>query len=285
MTEAASLPAIYSAESCRPILKWAGGKKQLLPELVSRMPRQYNRYFEPFIGGGALYFALTPQRSFISDINPELINVYSVVRDRCEDLIQVLKKHRYEKKYYYDLREADRSPSFKRWGEVRRAARFIYLNKTCFNGLYRVNSKGYFNVPFGRYKNPGIFTAEHLKECSQVLKRSDISCRTFQSALSKVKKGDFVYLDPPYVPLSISSSFTSYSKDGFDFAMQEQLRDYCIAIDKRGAKFMLSNSSAPIVYELYSMFDLEEVSATRTINSVGKKRGKVNEVLVRNYTS
>lgn len=267
----------------KPFVKWAGGKTQLLPYLLERMPRKYDRYFEPFIGGGALFFKVTPRQGYISDINPELINAYQVIQLDVESLIEDLKKHIYDKNYYYKLRNVDRTPEFKNWSPVKKASRIIALNKSCFNGLYRVNSKGHFNVPFGRYKNPKLVDAVNLRECSKALKDTKIVLGSFNLIEQDVQKGDFVYFDPPYVPLNITSSFTSYSKEGFNNKMQENLRDICVALDCRQVKFMLSNSSTPLILELYKDFNLSFVDASRAINSRGDKRGKVKEVIVTNY--
>lgn len=283
MANSSSVSELLQVQEPRPFLKWVGGKSQLLSELLVRTPKNFGHYFEPFFGGGAFFFRLSPNKSYLSDINPELINTYHVVRDQCEDLIESLGQHRYERNYFYRIREADRAANFSSWSEVERAARFIYLNKTCFNGLYRVNSKGQFNVPFGRYKNPKIFDSDQLRRCSRALQNVNIATQSFEAAIARVRRGDFVYFDPPYVPLSVSSSFTSYSKDKFDMTMQILLRDCCVALHKRGAFFLLSNSSAPAVYGLYRDFKIEEIGATRSINSVGNKRGKVKELLIRNY--
>ncbi|MCM1983735.1 DNA adenine methylase [Lyngbya confervoides] len=267
----------------RPFLKWAGGKGQLLPELIKRVPETYARYFEPFIGGGALFFALEPESAFLSDINPDLVNVYRVVKKDVEKLIKSLEKHYYCKDYFYEMRRADRTSTYSAWGDVRKASRLIFLNKTCFNGLYRVNSKGHFNVPFGNYKNPKILDEPNLLACSRVLQNAEITVDSFETVELKAEKGDFVYFDPPYVPLNVTSSFTSYSKEGFDTDRQLQLRDVCERLDQKGVKFMLSNSSAPLILELYQAFNLSLVRASRSINSKGNCRGKIAEVIVTNY--
>lgn len=272
-----------NSPKCRPFLKWVGGKSQLLPDLMRRIPSDAKRYFEPFIGGGALLFACRPKKAYISDINPELINAYQVVKNDVEALIKNLSKHTYEKTYYYEIRNADRFPSFKRWSQVRRASRLIFLNKTCFNGLYRVNSKGHFNTPFGRYSDPAILDAENLRACSRVLQSVSIQLAGFDFFEDSADKGDFVYFDPPYAPLSATSYFTSYSSAGFDAKMQCALFELCCRLDKRGVRFMLSNSSAPFVKALYKRFKIERVPAIRAINSKAEKRGAVQEVIVTNY--
>lgn len=266
-----------------PIVKWVGGKRQLMFELIKNMPKSYNRYFEPFIGGGALFFELQPEQAYISDMNEELINLYSVVRDNVYELIKDLSKHEVSKEYFLEIRNIDRTEQYTELSDVERASRFIYLNRTCFNGMYRVNSQGQFNVPFGHYKNPRIIDENNLLNCSELLKNTEIKCADFSEILTKVKKGDLVYFDPPYVPLNETSSFTSYTKDGFDINMQFKLRDVCDELDNKGVKFMLSNSDTKLVNELYVNYEIKKVFASRQINANADGRGKITEVLVRNY--
>ena len=266
-----------------PIVKWVGGKRQLMFELLKNMPANYNRYFEPFIGGGALFFELQPENAYISDMNEELINLYSVVRDDVDGLIEDLEKHEVSKEYFLNIRNIDRTEMFSKLSNIERASRFIYLNRTCFNGLYRVNSQGQFNVPFGNYSNPRIIDENNLKNCSELLKNTEIKVADFSEILTKVQKGDFVYFDPPYVPLNDTSSFTSYTKAGFDIDMQFKLRVVCDELDSMGVKFMLSNSDTKLVNELYSNYEIKKVFATRAVNANADGRGKITEVLVRNY--
>lgn len=266
-----------------PIVKWVGGKRQLMFELIKNMPKSYNRYFEPFIGGGALFFELQPEQAYISDMNEELINLYSVVRDNVYELIKDLSKHEVSKEYFLEIRNIDRTEQYTELSDVERASRFIYLNRTCFNGMYRVNSQGQFNVPFGHYKNPRIIDENNLLNCSELLKKTEIKCADFSEILTKVKKGDLVYFDPPYVPLNETSSFTSYTKDGFDIDMQFKLRDVCDELDSMGVKFMLSNSDTKLVNNLYANYKIKKVFASRQINANADGRGKITEVLVRNY--
>lgn len=266
-----------------PIVKWVGGKRQLMFELIKNMPKSYNRYFEPFIGGGALFFELQPEQAYISDMNEELINLYSVVRNNVYELIKDLSKHEVSKEYFLEIRNIDRTEQYTELSDVERASRFIYLNRTCFNGMYRVNSQGQFNVPFGYYKNPRIIDENNLLNCSELLKKTEIKCADFSEILTKVKKGDFVYFDPPYVPLNETSSFTSYTKDGFDIDMQFKLRDICDELATMGVKFMLSNSDTKLVNELYANYEIKKVFASRQINANADGRGKITEVLVRNY--
>ena len=266
-----------------PIVKWVGGKRQLMFELLKNMPKDYNRYFEPFIGGGALFFELQPDNAYISDMNEELINLYKVVRDNVDELITDLQKHDISKDYFMEIRNIDRTKEYQNWSDVKKASRFIYLNRTCFNGMYRVNSQGQFNVPFGHYKNPRIIDENNLINCSNLLQKTEIQHADFSEILKKVKKGDFVYFDPPYVPLSETSSFTSYTKDGFDLDMQFKLRDVCDELHSMGVKFLLSNSDTKLVNELYENYNIKKVFASRQINANADGRGKITEVLVRNY--
>lgn len=269
---------------CKPFLKWVGGKTQLIPELFKRLPKNWNNYFEPFIGGGALYFNLQPTNAYLSDNNSELINAYNIVKNKPKELVKDLKKHIYEKNYFYSIRALDRTKEFSNLSSTERASRLIYLNKTCYNGLYRVNSKNQFNSPFGKYTNPLICDEENLYNCSSVLSKAKIEVKEFQTILEDAKKGDFVYFDPPYVPLSATSNFTAYGKDGFEIELQIELAKICEKLDKRGVKFLLSNSSAPLIEELYSSYNFQYVKAGRAINSKASKRGKVQEVLVSNYS-
>ena len=262
-----------------PIVKWVGGKRQLMFELLKNMPANYNRYFEPFIGGGALFFELQPKNGYISDMNEELINLYSVVRDDVDGLTEDLGKHEVSKEYFLNIRNIDRTEMFLRLSDIERASRFIYLNRTCFNGLYRVNSQGQFNVPFGNYSNPRIIDENNLRNCSELLKNTEIKVADFSEILTKVQKSDFVYFDPPYVPLDDTSSFTSYTKAGFDIDMQFKLRDVCDELDSMGVKFMLSNSDTKLVNELYSNYEIKKVFASRAVNANADGRGKITEVL------
>ncbi len=270
-------------EETYPIVKWVGGKRQLMFELLKNMPKTYNRYFEPFIGGGALFFELQPDNAYISDMNEELINLYQVVRDEVDELIYDLQKHDISKEYFMEIRNIDRTEEYQNWSDVQKASRFIYLNRTCFNGMYRVNSKGEFNVPFGHYKNPRILDENNLINCSNLLQGIEIKHADFSEILKKVTKGDFVYFDPPYVPLSETSSFTSYTKEGFDIDMQFKLRDVCDELDTMGVNFLLSNSDTKLVNDLYENYNIKKVFASRQINANADGRGKITEVLVRNY--
>ena len=272
----------------RPFLKWVGGKGQLLPELVKRieLAGDFGRYHEPFVGGGALFFELhrsgrlnKRRKTYLSDNNPRLIETYEVVRDDVEKLIGQLKQHKAknEHDYYYDVRaKVPRS-------KTKRAARIIYMNKTCYNGLYRENRKGEFNVPFGRYKNPQICDEENLRECSEALKSVHIEARHFEAVVQKAHDGDLVYFDPPYHPVSKTASFTGYAKGGFDENAQRLLARVYKELHDQGVKVLLSNSYTDFILDLYKDFRVDEVAATRAVNSRADRRGKVSEVLVRNF--
>lgn len=266
-----------------PFLKWAGGKSQLLNRFNHLFPKQFNRYFEPFLGGGAVFFRLaaayTNLQAVLSDANAELINCYRMVAEDLDTVMELLSKHRNDKHYFYKIRAVDVS----KMSPAARAARLIYLNKTCFNGLYRVNSKGQFNVPFGRYKNPRILDASNLGAARRALAHTDVICAPFEHVLMRARQGDFVYFDPPYHPLSITASFTGYTKGSFNFDDQKKLAEVFRALSKRGCYLMLSNSDTMEIRELYKDFRLETVLATRAINCVAEKRGRISELLVLNY--
>ena len=266
-----------------PIVKWAGGKRQLIADLKNNLPKKFNRYFEPFIGGGALFFNIQPENAYISDINPELINLYQVIKNNTYELIEDLKQHKNTEEYFYEIRNIDRNSKYKKWSDIQKASRFIYMNRTCFNGLYRVNSKGEFNVPYGKYSNPRILDEVNLLNCSQLFQNTEIRHSDFSEILNNVQKGDFVYFDPPYAPLNETSSFTSYTKEGFGEDMQVKLKELCDELDNMGVHFMLSNSDTKGINKLYKNYEIKKVFASRAINSVASKRGKISEVLVRNY--
>ncbi|GAB6071538.1 DNA adenine methylase [Thiomicrorhabdus hydrogeniphila] len=270
----------------KPFIKWVGGKRQLLPELHKRLPTKVDSYFEPFIGGGALMWSLDRskiQRIVINDYNPELANLYQVVKDSPDALLKNLSKHRNTETYYYQMREMDRFESYSRRTSITKASRFIYLNKTGFNGLYRVNSSGQNNVPFGRYSNPCIVETDNIYACSSFLQGVEILNGDFELIRPMLDENSFVYLDPPYAPLSATSSFTGYTDKGFNDDMQLRLKEFCDYINSIGAKFMLSNSSAPLIYDLYSDYQIDEVLANRAVNCKASGRGKVTELVIRNY--
>ncbi|MBX2865529.1 MAG: DNA adenine methylase [Leptolyngbyaceae cyanobacterium MAG.088] len=269
----------------RPFLKWAGGKRQLVPELLKYVPDTYSRYYEPFIGGGALLLNLQPEIAMISDRNSELINCYQVVKNSVDDLIYNLQQHRNEKDYFYEVRSWDRQPEFATKTPAQRAARIIFLNKTCYNGLFRVNSKGQFNAPFGRYKNPTIADETGLRNVSTYLNQVGIIIHQADFAMAVADAGshDFVYFDPPYDPVSTTASFTSYDRQGFNRSEQTRLKTVMDDLTTRGCKVLLSNAYTEFIRELYRDYRCVRVSATRAINSNATKRGKVDEILVMNY--
>jgi DNA adenine methylase len=269
-----------------PFLKWAGGKTQLLEQYKKYLPCRFNKYIEPFLGGGALFFYLynndflnEENRATLIDSNCELINCYQVVKDNVEELITTLSGSEYsnDAETYYEIRA--QSPTDK----VKRAARIIYLNKTCYNGLYRVNSKGTFNVPYGRYTNPKICDCDNLREVNKALTNTDIVCDDFRRAEFITGKDDFVYLDPPYQPLSKTSNFTNYTDKCFTDNEQIRLSRLFVSLDSKRCKVMLSNSDTPTIRFIYSKYRIETVVAKRAINCKATGRGKINELLILNY--
>ncbi|MCC8018383.1 MAG: DNA adenine methylase [Rikenellaceae bacterium] len=270
-----------------PFVKWVGGKRRLIHDIMEAMPANIRdlNYAEPFIGGGAVFFHIRPLNAVINDYNSELINVYLVVRDHVDELITDLKKHRNEAGYFYEIRHLDRTEEFARRGAVERASRFIFLNKTCYNGLYRVNNSGEFNTPFGKYKSPNIVNEEGLRAVSCFLNNNNI--RILNSDYEEILRGldadSFVYLDPPYHPLSPSSSFTGYIRGGWDASEQIRLRDACDDLSRRGIRFLLSNSCSGFIRELYGNYNIRVVRAARSINSVANRRGEIEELLISNY--
>lgn len=283
--------SVNSNQLVKPFLKWAGGKRQLLPEIRRYLPQKIQgRYYEPFVGAGALFFALQPEKATINDRNFELINCYEVIRDALEDLLEELTYHqsRYSKDYYYEVRAWDRQKDYhKNRSPIARAGRMIFLNKTCYNGLFRVNSRGEFNVPFGSRKNPNLFDEAVLRSVSQYLQcqgdRIEILNKDFEDALKSAKAGDFVYFDPPYDPVSTTASFTGYDANGFNRDEQRRLKEVVDDLHHRGCLFLLSNAYTDFIEDLYRKYYTFKISATRAINSNTLKRGKVNEILVKNY--
>ena len=260
----------------RPFLKWAGGKSQLLGRLRTRVPASYGRYFEPFLGGGALFFALLPKRGVLSDVNREIIDCYTAVRDDVTGLVAALRDHRYDSEHYYAVRDTDPA----KLSRVERAARTIFLNKTGFNGLYRVNRSGKFNVPFGRYAKPAICDEENLRACSAALANVELVAADFESAASRAIAGDFVYFDPPYVPLSRTAAFTAYAPGGFDLVAQSRLAAFFGKLAARGVVVLLSNSDVPEIRKLYARYRMDSIEASRVINCKATRRGPVRELLV-----
>lgn len=263
----------------KPFVKWAGGKGQLVEQLAAHIPERYSAYHEPFVGGGALFFRLAPERAYLSDLNEELINAFLVVKSDCEALLQSLKKHENNPDYYYRIRALDPEGL----APVERASRFVYLNKTCYNGLYRVNRQGKFNVPFGRYRNPIYADECQLRLASKTLQNADVKVADFEIVLDQAKPEDFVYFDPPYQPISETSNFTSYTADAFDESQQRRLAAVFRELSGRGCYVMLSNSDSPLIRNLYRGFRIETVMARRHINCKGERRGAIPEALVLNY--
>jgi DNA adenine methylase len=279
------------AEKPKPFVKWVGGKRQLLAQFYKMNlypPELFDiktgRYFEPFVGGGAVFFDLLPEKGFLSDLNKELVTTYNVIKNDVEGLIASLKKHKTDKEYFLKVRAQDP----KKLGDMAVASRFIFLNRTCFNGMYRVNSKGGFNVPYGKYTNPLICDESNLKKVNKALQGIEIKHQDYKEVLKSAKKGDFIYFDPPYYPVSKTASFTSYTAESFLDKEQVELRDTFLELHKRGCFLMLSNSDTPFINRIYSELEkygirISKVDAGRMINSKASGRGKIKEVLVTNY--
>lgn len=273
----------------KPFVKWVGGKRQLLKQfrnLALYPPELFdpvvNTYYEPFVGGGAVFFDLLPESAELSDLNEELVITYNVIKDDIDELIALLKKHIYSKEYYLEVR----AKNVEDLSDVEIASRFIFLNRTGFNGLYRVNKKGQFNVPFGRYNNPIICDEENLRHVSKELQNVTIKHQDYKAVLKTATRGDFIYFDPPYYPINRTSSFTAYTSEGFLEKEQIELRDTFVELHKRGCFVMLSNSDTPYINELYlgiKGVTVHKITAGRAINSKGSGRGKITEVLVTNY--
>lgn len=276
-------------ERPKPFVKWVGGKRQLLKQFRSMNlypPERFNfdkaRYFEPFVGGGAVFFDLLPKKAYLSDLNYDLVVTYNVIKNNVDGLIKSLKKHEYEKEHFLKVRAKDS----KQLSDIEIASRFIFLNRTCFNGMYRVNSSGQFNVPFGKYSNPLICDEDNLRKVSKALQNVEIKHQDYKEVLMKAREGDFVYFDPPYYPVSRTASFTSYTNEAFLEKEQIELRDTFAELHKRGCYLMLSNSDTPFINKIYGEVKgarITKVSAGRAINSNASKRGKITEVLVTNY--
>ncbi|MBD2436102.1 DNA adenine methylase [Nostoc sp. FACHB-110] len=268
--------------SPRPFLKWAGGKSRLIQQYIPYFPKFYQTYYEPFLGGGAVFFYLQPTTAILTDINAELITTYLCVRDHVEDLISLLQEHKakHNREYYYSVR------SHRCENELEQAARLIYLNKTCYNGLYRVNSQGRFNVPLGNYKNPTICQEKLLIAASKALSSCEIKKADFTYLLaSATDSDDFVFCDPPYHPISSTSYFTGYNGNSFGETDQIRLRDVCAELASRGVKVMVCNSDCEFIRNIYAEigFKIYAIAASRSINSNIQKRGIINELLITSY--
>ena len=267
----------------RPFLKWAGGKRQLIQQIDEFIPKKFNKYIEPFVGGGALLFYMLPQKAIIIDNNEELMNCYRVIKNNVSELMKLLKEHENEKTYFYKIRALDRDEEkFATLSDVEKASRTIFLNRCCYNGLYRVNSKGEFNAPFGRYKNPKFCDEKNLNAVNIALQNVEIYKDTFDKCLEFAGKDDFVYFDPPYHPISSTAYFTGYTKESFDREAQRKLFKTFKKLDNKGCKLMLSNSHNDFIKKLYKDYNINTIYAKRAINSKASKRGKIKELLILN---
>lgn len=270
---------ISNTNKAQPFLKWVGGKRNILDLLNGFFPNKFNKYYEPFVGGGSVLFFLNPERATVSDVNSELINVYRVVAEKPLELINRLKAVEIDgvtEEFYYYLRKQNPKD------DVEKASRTIILNKTCFNGLYRVNSKGEFNVSFGKRKCPELVNETSLMACHDILSRTDIFCQSYEKTAEMALEGDFVYFDPPYVTNMSENRFVNYTKGGFGFPEHLRLRDLCVNLDGRGVKWVLSNSAVDDVYELYQGFNIHTFSVSRRVGGVAKTRNSVQEVIIYN---
>ena len=269
-----------------PVVKWVGGKRQLLPQILPLIPKRMTAYCEPFLGGGAVLFALQPKRVLVNDLNQDLITVSRVIKEDADALIEHLSRHENTPEYFYRIRDLDRDKeAYAALSDVEKASRLLYLNKTCYNGLFRVNASGAFNSPYGHYRRPNIVNEQTIRGVSRYFNSCDITFFSgdFASVLEQVPKGGFVYLDPPYDPVSDTASFTGYNRGGFGREEQVRLKECCDALTARGVKFLLSNSATPFIRELYGSYRVSIVQARRAVNSVASRRGAIEEVLVRNY--
>lgn len=280
-------PMSEEIQGLQPFTKWTGGKRQLLPIIKSLMPNQFNTYYEPFVGGGALFFDLVRERAVINDFNAALINCYQQIKDNPEQVIASLLEHaeKNSKDYYLELRSFDRDHRLDELSLPEQAARVLYMLRVNFNGLYRVNAKNQFNVPYGRYKNPKIVDQQLIMTVSNYLNTANVTILNgdFEQAVEGAQTGDFVYFDPPYIPLSETSAFTSYTHEGFSYEDQVRLRDTVRELHDKGVYVMLSNSSSPLVAELYEEFNVRYVQATRTNGATSSSRGKISEIIVTTY--
>jgi DNA adenine methylase len=281
----------------KPPLKWAGGKRQIIKELVDRMPKKFNNYYEPFIGAGALFFEIKSEKSVINDINFEISNLYYVLSSRSKTSKLIGSLNDYEMKhnnlktlvskseFYYQVRELDRNENFKTLEDYEILARTIYLNKACFNGIFRLNSKGHFNVPFGKKEKVNLYDKDNIESINEFIENNKVRILNcdFEDALKDVAKGDFVYFDPPYDTIEEKKSFTTYSKEGFGKDDQKRLARLFVKLNKKGVYLMLSNHNTKFIRDLYSDFNIKVISARRSINSKGKGRGSIEEVLITNY--
>lgn len=278
------MPSLYRV---LPYFRWAGGKRRLMTTLHQYLPQEFERYFEPFLGSACMYLTLDTDNAVLSDINRELITTYKVIQSSVDELIALLQdmsKH-ISSEDYYAVRKQDRDPSYQQLGDVPTAARFIYLNRLCFNGLYRVNSRGECNSPYGKIKNPKICDVDHLRALSKCFQDAHVKflCQSWDKVLPRAQAGDFVYLDPPYHPLSATSSFVSYSLAGWTTANTTSLKTACDELSRRGVKFMLSNSDTQFIWDLFADYRIDRIEVQRSISANAANRGKIHEVVIRNY--
>lgn len=269
-----------------PILKWAGGKRQLLPQIIPLIPDNINRYFEPFLGAGAVLFELQPGRAVVNDTNAELINVYSTIKNNVDELVEILKQHdkNHCKEFYYEIRNIDRNnEKYQLMSDTQKAARTIYLNRTCYNGLYRVNNAGYFNTPLGRNTTMQIVNENGIRSISEYLRKNEIKflCGDYKTAMKGMRKADFVFLDPPYYPIA-KDSFVRYDSSPFGIRKQEELKKQCDVLNDRGIRFIQTNSDCDEIKELYKNYHLIEVDVRRSINAKVEGR-KDKEIIITNY--
>lgn len=269
----------------KPFVKWVGGKTTSIPSLLEYIPEQISTYVEPFVGSGAVLMSLNFDKAIINDSNSELINAYNVIKSKLGELELYLSTLIYDRKLYDEIRAWDRSPDFDKRSDVERASRFIFLMKTCYNGLYRVSKKNFFNTPFGNYKNPTICDTQTLEACSAFFNQKDIRilCQDYQTLLEIIPKDAFVYLDPPYFPVSKTANFTQYQSGNFKQDEHQRLYEFCLELHRRGIKFLQSNSDVPHIRELYRDFNINTVAVSRRINSNTSKRNAVNELIITNY--
>ena len=272
----------------KPFVKWAGGKRQIMSEIKKYVPENYDTFYEPFVGGGAVFFELAPKKAVINDYNSELMNVFECIKDevKFDKMCTELNHHEanHSEEYYYQVRNIDRDPKkYNKLADYKRAARTIYLNKACFNGLYRVNSKNEFNVPFGKKEKVNTYEGQNLGVVHCILNFNDVKLLSidFEEAVKDAKKGDFVYLDPPYD--SDTSTFNDYTENGFNKDEQIRLAKLFKELSDRGCYVMLSNHNTILVKEMYSDYNIHIIEANRNINANGKKRKKVEEVIITNY--
>lgn len=271
----------------QPFVKWVGGKRQLFNEIETRVKRagHYSTYYEPFLGGGAVLLGIQPKKAIVNDFNTELINAYLAIKDDVDSLIKELRHLHNTEEDFYKIRVLDRQNDYIEMSNISKAARLIYLNKTCYNGLYRVNQQGYFNSPYGHYKNPNIVNEVTLRHLSNYFNKNSITFKSgdFEKALKGIRKGALVYLDPPYAPLTTTANFTGYTAGGFGVDDQIRLAKACERMNSHDVKFILSNANVPLIEELYKDFNKEVVLAKRNVNSVATKRGDVEEVIITNF--